>query len=66
MKTSNERLWGSDVKISIPEPSQLYANNTVDFGGIGFTPMGIVFPFTEADREEFYTAPYGPNSVPEQ
>jgi hypothetical protein len=62
--TSDESLWGSDVRVSTPEPGIHYAGLTIDFGGIGFSPAGIMFPFTEADREEFYTAPFGPNSVP--
>ncbi len=64
--TSNERNWGSNVPVSIPEPpKQSFSDLTVDMGGLGFSPLGIIFNMSEADREEFYTAPYGPNSVPD-
>jgi hypothetical protein len=52
--------WGSDVPISLPEPSPV-KNVRVDMGGFGFTENGIAHQFDDATLEN-----YLPNFAPRQ
>ena len=54
----NINVWGSDGKISLPEPPTTQV--LVDFGGsgFGFTAGGICHIVSSADIEEIYYPPY--------
>lgn len=60
MSETPEAPWGADGPISTPEPLATRDVQMVSFGGLAFTPMGLVFDLTEVDREEHYAPRYGP------
>lgn len=54
--------WGTDTSISMPQADKVPDAVHVDLGGFAFTPQGLVFNLTEADREGLISAPYSPES----
>lgn len=64
MTTERNFPWASDVKISMPQPCDDPDGVSVSFGGIGFTPMGMRFDYTQAERDQFYSSLYAPSLGP--
>ncbi len=61
MAESNDGpTWGADTAISMPQPDGRDPGQRVEFGGLAFTPLGIVHDLTDVDLEELLASGYGP------
>jgi hypothetical protein len=58
MTTSDD--WGSDVRISQPQPADPDIPVVVDLGGFGFTPNGLVHNITSTEVEEVFSPTFAP------
>jgi hypothetical protein len=52
--------WGTDGPISMPVPPAGDAGELVSFGGMAWSPAGLVHDLTEVDRESIYAEAYAP------
>ena len=53
--------WASDGPVSAPRANDaLPQMNTVDLGGMVFTPMGITLPVTTALHDQRYSPTWSP------
>lgn len=62
---SRKQPWASDVRVSQPIAPTSDMPVLVDFGGAGFTAGGPAPALSEADAEEWFTPPIGPEEVPD-
>lgn len=59
-KGSEEPIWGTDGRVSLPQSIQNESALKVDMEGFCFTPYGLRVNISEAGREELLRSGYGP------